>query len=365
MTASRARVLALVVLAGAAIAAACGAKGSPQAPLRPIPVAVADFSIERTGSASKLRILIPDANRDGSTPAAVDRIEIYAVTQAADAEPPGTTELIVSDHLVGTVEVRPSKPAKEGAPADPRPAAGDVTTYIDLTPPAPGSVRYFAAIASAGRRRSGTGTILLVPLTEPPAAPANVKIDFTETKLTLKWDAVSPETRYLIEETDEQGGSPKRISAEPLQTATYEEAVTFGKPRCLTVRAAHAKAAVVIVGAPSAAACVTARDKFPPPAPSDLQALAADTGINLVWTSVQAADLAGYIVLRGDGPNGTLRELTPAPVESSSYSDTTVRAGSTYVYAVVAVDKTGNKSDVSNKAPATARAPVAFARQER
>jgi len=364
VTASRARTLALAAI-GAVAAAACGAKGRPMPPLRPIPVAVSDFSIERDGAASRLRILIPDTNRDGSTPPAVDRIEIYALTQAAEAAGPGTTELIVAEHLVGTVEVRPSTPPKEGAPPDKRPAAGDVTTFIDMTPPAAGSIRYFAAVASAGRRRSGTGTILPVPLGEPPSTPSNVKIDFTERRLTLTWDAASADARYIVEETDAQGASPKRVTVEPLQAAGYDEPVAFGKNRCLTVRAAQAKGAVLIVGAPSAPVCTTPQDKFPPPVPGDLQALAGDTGIELAWTSVQAADLAGYIILRADGPNGTLRELTSTPVASSAYSDTTVRSGSSYVYAVVSVDKAGNKSEMSNKAPATARIPFARERRER
>ena len=101
--------------------------------------------------------------------------------------------------------------------------------------------------------------------------------------------------------------------------------------------------------------------------PGELQAVPGDpgAGVELVWGTGEAADLAGYIVLRGDGTNGTLAPLTPTPIASSSYTDTTARAGSTYVYAVAAVDKAGNRSEVSNKAPATARGPAPSVQHER
>ena len=372
----------MLVVLGVVAAAACGAKGPPQAPLRPIPDAVSVFSIERDGAAITLRILVPDTNTDGSTPPAVDRIDIYAVTQAADAPAPGTTELIVPANIIGSIPIRPApKPEKEkkpkegdaapqpkpDVPPDPRPAPGDLASYIDMTPPDDASVRYFAAVASTGRRRSRTGSILPVPLAGAPATPANLKIDYTEQKLTLAWDTASADARYLIEETDKQGGSPKRLSASPQELATYEEPVAFGKSRCLAVRPALVKGSVVILGAASAPVCVTPTDRFPPPVPGGLQAVAADpgAGVEVLWGSVQAADLAGYIVLRGDGANGTLQPLTPTPIASSPYRDPTARAGNTYVYAVAAVDKAGNKSEASNQSSATARTPAPSVRHER
>ena len=54
-------------------------------------------------------------------------------------------------------------------------------------------------------------------------------------------------------------------------------------------------------------------------------------------------DIAGYTVLRADAPGDTLRPLTPSPIRESTFRDTTVRPGARYVYAVVAVDKAGQR----------------------
>ena len=77
--------------------------------------------------------------------------------------------------------------------------------------------------------------------------------------------------------------------------------------------------------------------------------------INLIWDANGEGDLAGYIVLRGEAPGDTLQPVTPEPVTVTSYRDETVRAGTRYVYAVVAVDRAGNRSPESNRAEETAR----------
>jgi fibronectin type 3 domain-containing protein len=44
-----------------------------------------------------------------------------------------------------------------------------------------------------------------------------------------------------------------------------------------------------------------------------------------------------------------------APLTELTYRDTTAQAGMTYVYAVYAVDKAGNVSELSNQQEVTAR----------
>jgi fibronectin type 3 domain-containing protein len=72
--------------------------------------------------------------------------------------------------------------------------------------------------------------------------------------------------------------------------------------------------------------------------------------VTLVWNAVEAADLAGYIVLRSTAPSETLQELTPTPITQLQFKDTTAQAGQRYVYYVVAVDNAGNRSQRSNPA---------------
>jgi hypothetical protein len=97
-------------------------------------------------------------------------------------------------------------------------------------------------------------------------------------------------------------------------------------------------------------------DTTPPTAPANLTATAfSPTQVNLSWTaSTDNIGVAGYRIIR-NGSQIATSSLT-------SYSDTTVAAGTTYTYAVRAYDAAGNVSPDSNTAsvttPTASPAPV-------
>jgi hypothetical protein len=349
-----------VAVAFGVTGAACGHKGPPLAPLRPVPAAVSEWSIERDGAAVRLQFTVPDANLDRSSPPAVDRVEIFAVSRPADAPAPAQADLIVPANVIATVNVRSPEPAKPGAPPDPRPAAGEPASFVDAVTGATGSptIRYYAVAASAGRRRGPVSPIQHVSLSSSPIAPTGLKTDYSEQTLTLTWEAAAAGLRFRIEETDAHGGEAKPISEKLLDAARFETPVQFGKERCFIVRAVETRGAVSNVGAASAPLCVTPTDHFAPPVPTGLLAVAGENGIELVWTAVTAADLRGYVVWRGVGATGSLQRLTPEPIPTASYRDATVKSGETYVYAVTAVDTATppNESQPSDRQVVAARA---------
>ena len=102
---------------------------------------------------------------------------------------------------------------------------------------------------------------------------------------------------------------------------------------------------------------MTPRDTFPPAAPKNLQAVGSAGVINLIWDANTDADLAGYLVLRGEAPGDTLQPLTPEPIKETRYQDRSIKPGVTYVYAIVAVDRATppNRSALSNRVQETAR----------
>ena len=77
--------------------------------------------------------------------------------------------------------------------------------------------------------------------------------------------------------------------------------------------------------------------------------------VTLVWTAVDVKDLAGYLVLRVESPGDTLQPLTKTTVVSPTFRDETVRAGATYVYAIVAVDGAANLGPPSDRQTVTIR----------
>jgi hypothetical protein len=330
---------------------ACGKRGPPLPPLRPVPAAVGKLTVTRRAESVTVRFTAPIANQDGSEPLKLDRIEIFAVTLAADAKPPFADELRVPANRVSTITPPPVMPAADPNAPAPLPA---VTTFVETVPTSAG-VRYYQVVPYANRTRAGAASPLIsVPLDAAPKAPENATITYDEQTLTLAWPAVSG-AGYFVYNTAEAPDTP--LQAERLKSGKYTQPVVFGKRICFVVRAIDGIAPVSIESAPSAEACVTPADTFPPPAPSGLVALAGDGRITLSWDAVTAADLAGYIVLRGEDSGDRLQPLMTEPVTGTFFNDTTAKAGVHYFYAVVAVDKASpaNRSKNSNVVDETGR----------
>jgi fibronectin type 3 domain-containing protein len=150
---------------------------------------------------------------------------------------------------------------------------------------------------------------------------------------------------------------PKPLTDKPVTTTVFAEPVAFDAERCYVVRTVATRGTLQQESAPSQVACVTPKDIFPPAAPKGLTAVTSAGAISLLWEPNTEADLAGYLVLRGEAPGVTLQPITAAPVHETTYSDTTARAGVRYVYAVVAVDKSGNIGAQSTRVEETARTP--------
>jgi fibronectin type 3 domain-containing protein len=112
---------------------------------------------------------------------------------------------------------------------------------------------------------------------------------------------------------------------------------------------------VSIRGELSAPICVTPVDRYPPPVPTGLRAVQEGGGITLLWEAVDAPDLAGYVVLRADSDGADMMPLTRDLLTATTYRDTTVAAGGTYGYAVLAVDT----SPAANASPLSTRQTVA------
>ena len=391
--------------------AACGKKGPPLAPLRLVPSRVEDAKAVRRGSDVELRFTLPKANANGPGPIDLHRVEVYAMTIAPGAPAPPNRELLEEAHLVGTIPVK-SLP-EEGGPttgneADTRPSPGAPAVFVEtltdeklkappvkMPPAKPGqpvaeplpflkragaqhATRVYGVRGATRSGRPGAPSAqVLVPLTDPPPPAAGVKIAYTEGAMTVSWDAApAPETSQDAELSEWLFLAPHfpylfyrppppattfnvylASDASPLNPAPLSQAefvrpgVEFGKQQCFVIRTVRTSGAVAIESAPSEPACVTPVDTFPPAAPKGLQAVSGAGDINLSWDPNTEADLAGYIVLRGEASGTTLQAITPAPITDTRYRDTAVTLGVRYVYAIVAVDK----AKPPNTSPQSAR----------
>jgi fibronectin type 3 domain-containing protein len=147
------------------------------------------------------------------------------------------------------------------------------------------------------------------------------------------------------------------LNGAPSASTDVTTPVQFGKARCFAVAALKTTGAATLEGPLSTPRCITPVDIYPPPAPANLQAIQEGDGVTLTWSGVEAADLGGYVVLRGEGNGADLRPLMRTPIQETSYKDTDVRTGVTYTYSVYAVDTapSPNVSQQSNRQTVTIR----------
>lgn len=382
---------------------ACGKKGPPLAPLRYVPAAPTDLHARRSGNEVQLRLVLPKANVQGQGRIELDRLEVFAVTVGPDSGNPPNRDLLVDKFLVGTIEVKPAPREGEPAPAadappDLRPAPGEPAAFVEqltdakLTPqltipkvPAGGPTQPSAAAAAAtaaeaaaaakekpvarriyvvrgltrGGRPGQPSQRIALPIVDLPEPPTAVEAKVGEQAITVSWMAPVPPLGsgapafnvYL------QGESAP-LNPAPISTTTFErKGVTFGGEQCFVVRTAIVSGNATLESAPSDPRCVTPADVFAPAAPTGLTTVGVAGAVNLIWEANTEADLAGYIVLRGEAPGDTLQAITTTPITETTYRDTTAVPGVRYVYAIVAVDRATppNTSAQSNRVEESAR----------
>jgi hypothetical protein len=254
-------------LAGLSIAVvllspACGKKGPPLEPLRPMPDRVGGFAAHRQGSTVRLQLTLPSSNQDKTTPADLGRVEIYGFTERAEdvdrRRIPTPRDLRRLATLVTEIEVRPPPPPRrpgEGEdetdeppeppppePTDLRPGQGDTVSAVEelteatlvpvtlprprqekpapQTPPreveppkavapvltqpvtSPPLIRTYIAIPVSTRNRDGAPTSrVMVPLGVSLIAPPAPSLTHSKEEIEVSWEPPQ--------------GAPRRIQAPP------------------------------------------------------------------------------------------------------------------------------------------------------
>lgn len=384
------RLLLLGVLV--VVAPACGKRGPPLPPLHPAPDKVTGVTFVRHDADVTVSFLTPIKNVDGSTPFLFDRVEIYALTAQAGSLTPTVKKVFDPRNRIAILGQKPAGTVTDVDPDDvpvavPLSFTEQVATVMPglqlaplpitkpqlpttTAPAGPGAVvaspflpsptRFYLMVPYANRTRIGAMSDMTgVPIGPfVPAAPSKAAIKYDETTLTLSWTTAEPnQTVHVYDARPKAPAASKPLTTAAITALEWKRPVEFGAEVCFSVRVVRGTAPVTFESAPSNVVCETPKDMFPPPAPSGLIAFASDGAIGLTWDGVTAADLAGYIVLRGEGTGETLQPLMTQPLTGTSYSDTTARAGVKYIYAVVAVDNaaTPNRSKESNRVEETGR----------
>jgi hypothetical protein len=185
LTRPRCRFAAAILIV---LAAACGKKGPPLAPLNMGPEAPQALIARRLADTVYLQFKVPAKSAVGAGPYSVDHLDVYAVTLAPGMVLPANRFVLKNENVVGRVDVRPpidpDEDPEEPAAGDPRPHPGDTATFTEtitaaqLVPfampaaaaPAPASGGPPRTVPTAGAAPAGVAAPGVPPATPPPAA---------------------------------------------------------------------------------------------------------------------------------------------------------------------------------------------------
>jgi hypothetical protein len=233
--------LALIVLLAAFTLPGCGKKGPPLAPFVRVPARPDPFVAKRLSSTVYIQFKIPATNADGTSPASIERVDVYGFT----GSPEGNEDIFKNGMLVASIPVRKppedetatpakrkgGKPAKpeERPPAPPRPPASmengfdqgdlvvvteplgpaqlaevipkkkkvpkvvapvvkEVPIALGPAPRAPLPSRLYIAVGVSRKGKKGTiSGRQPVLLTDPASAPGTPEITYSATAFRVTW----------------------------------------------------------------------------------------------------------------------------------------------------------------------------------
>ena len=246
--------------------------------------------------------------------------------------------------------------------------------------------RFYLAVAFSQRNRPGPpGSQAELVLTGLPDPPGGLRAAYAPTSVSLAWDPsggllgflldkplppeplpydvlrlpvvgtsiadasvppgpttynvyreLAPDPFLLPVATREAWGAapPAPLNPAPLPTTSITDTIEGGRGRCYSVRAQRGS----VLSVPTPPLCVTPVDIFPPAPPAGLAAVPSEGGISLIWEPSAELDFGGYLVLRREAGDATLRQLTDTPIPDARYRDADVKPGTRYIYSVAAVD---------------------------
>ena len=196
----------------------------------------------------------------------------------------------------------------------------------------------------------------------PPPAPENLAADAGPTRVLLTWDAVPQGIAgYFVFRQSGDDADWQRLNGsvtpEPLFIDRFARGAFSDQTLSYRVQAIGYDSSPSSFSEPLS---VSYGDETFPPPPLITAASGEDGAARLAFRpGAPEADTNRFLVLRSD--NETVAGLVRGealPAEAREFIDADVEAGATYWFEVVALDATGNRSDLSNRVLVTIAAPA-------
>lgn len=304
---------------------------------------------------------------------------------ASEMEPPGGEGLDqgavahVAEELTAEI-LRPTDTTKARPRRKPPKTVAAAKPLLPLSPSE--LARWYVGVGVTTKGRNGPlSQRVVVPMVPPPPPPSVPKVEYDEKAVTVSWtpirsgnateppadSEVLPSTPigvpvpaitynvYEVSTSERSDTRLTRLTKDPIDQTQFADArIVWNEERCYTVRAVETIDGVRVESDEAPATCRKLIDTFAPAAPKGLQAISSEGAISLIWDANTEKDIRGYLVMRGDPAAAELTQVTPQPIQETSFKDA-VRPGVRYAYAVRAIDTAGNIGAMSERVEETAR----------
>ncbi len=324
-----------LILAGAALAVACGKMGplQPPAPRGPLPASAVEA--RQIGDRVEVALTVPQAR--GVEPSqAVQRTELLRVAYPRGRTPPPEPDAFrVRGEVVVSVEADYGKPGDRIVLADP--------SLHQLADRGIGwTLRYGVRVRDRRGRPSPLVVAKDLTTVEPVAAPRALTGVASPDGVRLAWEVGEAETgaTYNVYRGPSNGPISERpLNVQPLTSPDDLDATAeAGRTYRYVVRAVAAEGPPYRESESSNVAVVDASDRFSPGAPTGLVAVQEGNAVRLLWNPGPESDLDGYRVYRASGVPGFMR-VGDAIVRQPSFLDPEVAPGTVARYRVAAIDR--------------------------
>jgi predicted small lipoprotein YifL len=330
----------------------CGKQGPPLPPLRNVPAPAKDLTVAQRGPRVVLSFSYPKTTPGGAALGGITGVELYELARPAPST--GTPPAVDPKQFTALAK----KPITLQQ-ADIGPATLGDRLVLDLPVPEPlpqpAEARYYSVrtLGPDGSESELSNQVAVV-LKAPPAAPEKVEVTPEAGGVRVNWTAVPSVLGYAVY----RRGAQERVQAKPIALIAGAETVTYTDPSAQFGQSYIYSVTAVTQREPFLESAIQKEqevryvDRFAPPVPTDVVALAQAGRVRLVWKTVEAVDLAGYLVFRRLNEASEFDKITASALVTPEFSDTDVVSGKTYVYRVKAIDTAGNESDPSPAAVA-------------
>ncbi len=372
---SRRSLLALLALPLPLLLFACGKKGDPRPPIRLIPRAATDLSIAQRGDSLVLSCAYPNVATNGMALPNLQAVEIWRLTLPAAAIAEGAPPLrpaelavrgeqrhdlrgaelssaISGDRLVISLplpELSSSSSSSGTITATEPDADGDSdASTAEETATAYG---YGLRFVSAQQEESDFSNLATIVPQPPPVAPFDLQLEAQTDGVAVSWQGAGSAGSRVYRRTAQQPLYGDAIATREAGEQSYlDRGARYGQRYVYSITALAATQPLIEskIGEERE---IDYQDRFAPPTPGGLLALAESDRIRLSWQGSPAADLAGYYLYRRMG-GGSFERLNAEATTNAAYVDT-APGGGERTYKVTAVDQRGNESTASQ--PITTR----------